>query len=56
MGSLSTIFARRVESLYLRTTAIIRFYCSISMMSKKKKIEVREFFLSNEYFSPAFTL
>lgn len=43
MESLSTIFARRVESLYLRTAAIIRFYCSIFMMSKKK-IEVREFF------------
>lgn len=37
MGSLSTIFARRVESLYLRTTAIIRFYCFIFTMSKKKK-------------------
>lgn len=50
MGSLCTIFARRVESLYLRTTAIIHFYCSIFMMSKKKRLKYVSFFYRTNIF------
>lgn len=50
MESLSTIFARRVESLYLRTAAIIRFYCSIFMMSKKKDWSTWVFFYRTNIF------